>query len=152
MSQASPSMRHFAKRLIAYERKADEPSETKTPPAFAVCEKLRAHLAILMGVAGFRELLSCALPRAHAEVPWLGAVQVKADGSLEGLEELNAQRNPDELFEGGVVLVAQLLGLLVAFIGENLTLRLVREVCPEVPPNDFAFSNEGKYEKTKQYA
>jgi hypothetical protein len=142
-------MRHFAKRLIAYERKADEPSETKTPPAFAVCEKLRAHLAILMGVAGFRELLSCALPRAHAEVPWLGAVHVKADGSLEGFEQLDAHHNPDELFEGGVVLVAQLLGLLVAFIGERLTLRFVREVWPTVPLDDLDSSNGGKDEKTK---
>jgi hypothetical protein len=132
-------MRHFAKRLIVYERGANRITETKTPPAFQVCEKLRAHLATLMGTAGFRELQSCALPRASAEIPWLGAVQVKADGSLEGLEELNAQRNPDELFEGGAVLVAQLLGLLVAFIGERLTLRFVREVWPTVPLNDLDF-------------
>ena len=139
MSQATPRMRHFAKRLIVYERGANRITETKTPPAFQVCEKLRAHLATLMGTAGFRELQSCALPRASAEIPWLGAVQVKADGSLEGLEELNAQRNPDELFEGGAVLVAQLLGLLVAFIGERLTLRFVREVWPTVPLNDLDF-------------
>ena len=139
MSRASPKMRHFAKRLTVYERKANTPSETKTPPAFQVCEKLRVHLATFMGNAGFRELLSCALPRAKAEVPWLGAVHVKADGALEGLEELHAKRNPDELFEGGVVLVAQLLGLLVAFIGENLTLRFVREVWPEVPLDDLDF-------------
>jgi hypothetical protein len=35
--------------------------------------------------------------------------------------------------EGSVVLVAQLLALLVAFIGENLTLRMVREVWPKLP-------------------
>ena len=49
-------------------------------------------------------------------------MHVKADGSLEGVEEHHAQLDPDELFEGRVVLLAQLLGLLVAFIGENLTL------------------------------
>ena len=149
MSRASPKMRHFAKRLTVYERRVYTPSETNTPPAFQVCEKLRVHLAIFMGSTGFRELLSCALPRAKAEIPWLGAVQVKADGSLEGLEELNAKRNPDELFEGGVVLVAQLLGLLVAFIGETLTLRFVREVWPEVPLDDLDFGKGGKNEKTE---
>jgi hypothetical protein len=133
MSRASPRMRHFAKRLTVYERNANRTAKTSTPPAFQVCEKLRVHLATLMGATGFRELLSCALPRANAEVSWLRSVHVKADGSLEGLEELTAQRNPDELFEGGVVLVAQLLGLLTAFIGETLTLRFVREVWPEVP-------------------
>ena len=139
MSRASPEMRHFAKRLTAYERRANKPSETNTPPAFQVCEKLRAHLATFMGTAGYRELLSCALPRASAELPWLGAVRVKTDGALDGLENLKAQHNSDELFEGGVVLVAQFLGLLVAFIGENLTLRFVREVWPTVPLDDLDF-------------
>jgi circadian clock protein KaiC len=41
------------------------------------------------------------------------------------------------MFVGGVALLAQLLGLLVAFIGENLTLRLVREVWPKAPLNDL---------------
>jgi hypothetical protein len=133
MSRASPKMRHFAKRLTVYERGANKVTQTKTPPAFQVCEKLRVHLATLMGATGFRELLSCALPRAKAEAPWLRGLHVTADGALEGLEELSAQHNPDELFEGGVVLVAQLLGLLVAFIGETMTLRFVREVWPDVP-------------------
>ena len=149
MSRASPKMRHFAKRLTVYEGKANTASDTTTPPGFQVCEKLRAHLGTFMGTTGFCELLSCALPRAKAEIPWLGAVHVKADGSLEGLEELNAKRKPDELFEGGVVLVAQLLGLLVAFIGETLTLRFVREVWPEVPLDDLDFGKGGKNEKTE---
>jgi len=139
MSRASARMRHFAKRLTVYERRANTPSEINTQPAFQVCEKLRTHLGTFMGAAGFRELLSCALPRAQAEIPWLGAVHVKADGALEGLEELNAKHKPDELLEGGVVLVAQLLGLLVAFIGEKLTLRFVQEVWPTVPLNDLDF-------------
>ena len=149
MSRASPRMRHFAKRLTVYERKANTTSETKTPPAFEVCEKLRAHQGTFMGVAGFRELLSCALPRAKAEKPWLDAVHVKADGALDGLEELNAKRNPDELFEGGVVLVAQLLGLLVAFIGETLTLRIVRELWPGVPLDNLDFGKGDKDEQAK---
>jgi hypothetical protein len=149
MSEASPKMRHFAKRLTVYERRRNTPSETKTPPAFQVCEKLRVHLAIFMGNTGFRELLSCALPRAQAEIPWLGAVKVKADGAFEGLEELNAKRNPDELLEGGVVLVAQLLGLLTAFIGQTLTLRFVREIWPEVPLDDLNSGKEGRNEKAE---
>ena len=36
---------------------------------FLVCEKLRPHLAMLMGNAGFRALLSRALALAKAEVP-----------------------------------------------------------------------------------
>ena len=139
MSRASPKMRHFAKCLITFERKANGSSETEIPPGFPVCEKLRAPLATFMGNNGFRELLSCALPRASAEAPWLRAVQVKADGTLEGVEELHTRHSADELFEGEVVLVAQLLGLLVAFIGETLTLRFVREVWPKVPLDHLGF-------------
>ena len=149
MSRASLKMRHFAKRLSVFERRAGTASETKVPPAFEVCEKLRAHLGTFMGSKGFCELLSCALPRARAEIPWLGAVHVKADGALEGLEALSAKHNPDELFEGGVVLVAQLLGFLTAFIGETLTLLFVREVWQEVPLDDLEFSKGGKDEPTE---
>jgi len=39
-----------------------------------------------------------------------------------------------------VLLVAQLLGLLVAFIGENLTLRLMRDVWPKLSLEDLKFT------------
>jgi len=134
MSRATPPMRDFAKRIIACEARGNG-SSALAPAAFPVPEKLRPQLATLMGKAGFRALLSRALALANAEIPWLRAVRVNADGSLEGFEELYAQLPPEEFFEGRVVLLAQLLGLLVAFIGENLTLRLVREIWPKLPPS-----------------
>jgi hypothetical protein len=149
MSRATPQMRSIAERLIAFETRENKFSGIKTPAAFLVCEKLRPQLAILAGSGGFHALLSRAFALANPEVPWLRTVHINADGSLEGLEELHAQLDRDELFEGGVVLVAQLLGLLVAFIGENLTLRLLREVWPRVPLDDLVFGNGDQYEKTK---
>jgi len=142
-------MRDFAERLIAYETGQNKSSEAKAPAACLVGEKLRPHLATLMGNVGFRALLSRALVLANAEVPWLRAVHVKADGSFEGLEELGAQVGPDEIFEGCVVLLAQLLGLLVAFIGEDLTLRLGREVWPKLSLDNFDFDKGDKNEKSK---
>jgi hypothetical protein len=137
-------MRDFAERLIAYETRGNKSSETKNPAAFLVGEKLRPHLARLMGKVGFRELLSRALVLANAEVPWLRAVRLKADGSFEELAELGAQVDPDEIFEGRVVLLAQLLGLLITFIGEDLTLRLVREVWPKLSLNNLDFGKGDK--------
>jgi hypothetical protein len=134
-------MRNFARRLIAYETGESNSSRTKPPAAFLVCEKLRPPLAKLAGNGGFHALLSRAIALAKPEVPWLRTVHVNTDGSLEGLEVLHAQSDHDELFDGGVVLVAQLLGLLVAFIGEDLTLRLMREVWPKVLLNDVVFDN-----------
>jgi hypothetical protein len=149
MSRATPQMRDLSQCLIAYETRGNKSSETKTPAAFLVGEKLRPHLATLMGNVGFRALLSRALALANAEVPWLRAVHVKADGSLEGLDELEAQVDPEEMAEGTVVLAAQLLGLLVVLIGENLTLRLVREAWPKLSLNDLDFGKGDKNEKAK---
>jgi hypothetical protein len=142
-------MRDFAKRLMDYETSRNKSSETKNPATFLVGEKLRPHLAALMGNVGFRALLSRALVLANVEVPWLRAVHVKADGSLEGLDELDAKVDPEEISERGVVLLAQLLGLLVAFIGETLTLRLVRDIWPNLTLYDLGFGKGDKNEKQK---
>jgi hypothetical protein len=148
MSRATPQMRHFAKRLIVYETNGNKSAKTQTPAAPLVPEKLRLHLAALMGNGGFQALLSRSLALAGAEVPGLRAVQVKADGTLEGWEELHAQLDPSKFFEARVVLLARLLGLLVAFIGENLTLRLAQEVWPKVPLDDLDLASGAKNKKT----
>jgi hypothetical protein len=144
MSRATPKIRDFAERLITYEMRGNQSSQTKTPVACLVCEKLRPHLATFMGAVGFQALLSRALVLTNAEVPWLRSVHVRADGSFEGLDELGTQVDPKEIFEGCVVLLAQLLGLLVAFIGEDLTLHLTREVWPKKPLDNFDFGKRSK--------
>ena len=142
-------MRDFAERLIVYETRENKSSETKTQAAFLVGEKLRPQLAALMGNVGFRALISRALALSNAEIPWLRAVHVNTDGSFQGLDELGAQVGPDEIFEGRVVLLAQLLGLLVTFIGELLTLRLVRDVWPKLSLNEVELGTRDKNEKVK---
>jgi hypothetical protein len=142
-------MRNFARRLIDYEASGAISGQTKAAAAYHVCEKLRTPLAALVGNGGFRALLARALTLATAEVPGLHGIHVKPDGSLDGVEDLHAQLDPHKYFEGGGVLLAQLLGLLAAFIGENLTLRLVREVWPKAPFNDLDFVNQNENEKSK---
>jgi hypothetical protein len=74
---------------------------------------------------------------ARAEAPSLGAVEIAADGSLQGLYELGPQINKDKdrdqanANEGGAILISQLLGLLLTFIGEAVTLRMLQDVWPE---------------------
>jgi hypothetical protein len=125
-----PESRHLAQRLLNYEAVAGENSEPTESAAFRVCAKLRRPLITLAGVAGFRSLLSRALTLARAEAPSLSAVQVAADGSLKGLDELASQTDKKQARDGAI-LIAQLIGLLLTFIGEGLTLRLVQDVWPE---------------------
>jgi hypothetical protein len=131
-------------RLIVHEARGNKPSVAKAAADFSTCEKMRPHLATLVGNGGYHALLSRALALAQTEVPWLRAVRVKAEGTLEGVEQHHAQLGPDKFFEGKVVLFAQLLGLLVAFIGENLTLRLLCEVWPNVKLDGLEFGTERK--------
>ena len=142
-------MRRFARYLIECETKGNKSFGTMASAAFPVPEKLRQPLTVLMGSGGFRALLSRALALATTEVRWLRAVQVKADGAFEGVETLHERIDPAELVEGRVELLAQLLGLLVAFIGPNLTLRLVREIWPQISLGDLDLGNGGKNEETK---
>ena len=125
-----PKARDLALRLLAHADVAGKTSEPTEFAAFVVCERLRQPLITLAGLAGFRSLLSRALTLARADAPDLSAVQVAADGSLKGLDELASQAE-EEAQEGGVVLITQLIGLLLTFIGNDLTLRLVQDVWPE---------------------
>ena len=67
MSRVTPQLRNFAERLISYETDGNKSAELKIPCDFNVSEKLRPHLATLMGVAGFRALLSRSLALAQEE-------------------------------------------------------------------------------------
>jgi len=137
MNRAAPKLRIYAERLIAYEMRQNASSKSNPTAAFVVIETLGPHFSALMGAAGFRALLSRALVLAAAEVAWLSDLKVKADGLIEGLNELEAQANLEEIAEGGIVLLARLLGLLVTLIGEDLTLQLLDNV------NDLQFAPEG---------
>lgn len=144
MSTAPPEIRDFARRLVALEAARDEPPVTGGSPAVRVCEKLRLPLARLAGTEGFRALLSRAVALAKSEVHSLGAVVVRADGSLEGLDGAGHDQDAGAGGEGGVAVVARLLDLLATFIGEPLTLRLVRDAWPEVSAAGADVSSEGE--------
>jgi hypothetical protein len=127
---------------MVHESSRNRSAQAKTRAAFSVVEKLRPHLANLMGIGGFRALLARALVLGSAEASWLGAVRVNETGSLEGSDASYSQLDPAECLEGSVVLLAQLLGLLVALIGPNLTSRVVGEVWPRF--HSKAWDSAGK--------
>lgn len=104
---------------------------------------------MLMGGAGFQALLARALALAAVEAPWLAAVLVVADGELEGLAVAQARLDAAEFSEGEAALLAQLLGLLVAFIGQALTLRLIIQIWPQLSFDDADFGETAKNEKAK---
>ena len=124
----SSEMRALAEYLVAFEAASLDIAESDTLATCRVCEKLRRPLVTLTGTAGFASLLSRSLVLAKRQAPALGTVQVRSDGTLEGLVAEAAEANP--------VLVASLLTLLMTFIGETLTLRLLNDIWPDLLSTD----------------
>jgi hypothetical protein len=129
MDKPSSAIRDLAGRLLAASQTAADPHGHET----LVNEKLRISLTQFAGADGFAALLRRALALASAEVPALRSARVSADGRLEGLELLPGLSGSAG-GEEAVALTAHLLGLLITFVGEPLTLRLVREAWPERAP------------------
>jgi len=128
-----PESRHLAQRLLAY-----EPLRARTPSQRSLrlsrlCE-LRRPL-ITRGSCRFSLAPFSCSDAGQGGSSSLSTVQVAADGSLKGLDELEPQIDQKEVRDGGAILIAQLIGLLLTFIGEGLTLRLVQDVWPEAAFN-----------------
>ena len=139
----------LTRRLLAYEAIADKTSEPAQSAALRVYEKLRRPLFALIGVAGFQSLASRALTLAQTEAPGLSVVQVTADGSLQGLGELDQQIEKDLAEEGGAILIAQLLGLLSTFVGIAFALWLVQDAWPDAAFGDHNSGKRGEHEPTR---
>jgi hypothetical protein len=141
----SPETRDLAQRLLTYEANGGKTSEPVESTILRVYEKLRQSLGEFAGTAAFHSLASRALAMARSEMPGLRAVQVSANGALEGLgqglgrglSEFGPQIDLEKDGAGehrvgdeGIAVIARLLGLLLIFLGEPITLRLLRNAWP----------------------
>jgi hypothetical protein len=131
MEMPSPAMRDLARKLLAASRSAEPGGQE----VVLVNDRLRIAMIRFTGADGFATLLRRALALASAESPALRSATVSADGRLEGLVQL-AAHSGSVAHAAEVAITANLLGLLATFMGEKLTLRLVREACPECFPDE----------------
>jgi hypothetical protein len=137
-NSVSPKLKRMVRRLMAYEYVVgDKPPYTRESLAFRLCGKLRQPLVRLTGVAGFRSLLARALTLTAQRIGWMKAVHVTAEGDLGEVAEAQAGMPPGKIAEGEIELMAQLIGLLVTFIGAELTGQLLREAWPKAAVEDL---------------
>jgi hypothetical protein len=129
MDSPPTSIRAWAQRLVAVEASNRSASDTDSPEVLHIFEKLRSALTQFVGADGFTALMRRALALARREVPPLETANVTSDGRLEGIDEhaTNAMNHT----EAATVITAHLLALLVTFVGEPLTLRLMCDVWPD---------------------
>ena len=122
MEKPSSSLRELAAQLRAASARDYDP---QVPDAVLVNENFRDALTRLTGAAGVTSLLRRALALASAEMPALRRVKMSANGQLEGIEHLAEDATSREV--AGMAVTMQMLELLVTFIGESITRRLVLE-------------------------
>jgi len=72
-------------------------------------------------------------------------VEIAANGDLENYAEQSAKH---QSADGSEVLLAHLIGLLEAFIGEILTLRLIHDLWPDRPKDDNDFTQGNEHEQS----
>ncbi len=132
MTPAALPQRNLATTLLAEE--CDIHKEASEAACQRVCSRLGAILSKLAGAAGYRSLLARALALAQAEAPGLKPVRVSPEGTLTGFSTVKTALNEAEFAGAELVLVAYLLELLNTFIGEALTLQLVKEAWPAIDP------------------
>ena len=83
------------------------------------------YLTRVIGADGFTAMHRRALALARTNAPSLLTVTIASDGRLEGLEELGRPGDAP-----ASTITAHLLELLVTFIGDSATLRLVSDAFP----------------------
>jgi hypothetical protein len=120
--------RDLARSLVDSETDATTTALQTEPATARVYERLRRQLSAPVGADGFQALASRALALAKSEVPRLNAVKLSANGRLLGLGGVESLADADEDGEAGIILIAQLLGLFLTFLGEATTLRLIEDL------------------------
>lgn len=117
-------MRRLARWLLIYEAGDRLDENSLIEAAERASEKLRIHMSQRIGVEGCRTLLTRSLSLTVAEYPDMATVQLSPQGSLVGLRGTSS-------VDGAVAILNHFYNLLVTFIGEEITLRIIGTVWPE---------------------
>jgi hypothetical protein len=135
MPPVPPPLADFARRLFVHEAAGQQRHQDLVDAIERVCQALHTQLAPLVSTAGFNALIGRAVKLAAREYPVLAATSVitAPNCSIDGLRQAAEGRSPTEVADALVAILANFIWLLVIFIGENLGLRKVHEVWPDVP-------------------
>lgn len=132
MRQANPTVLRVARHLLQHEVGGSQDAASFADATVRAYDKLRVHLTKLMGTDGFTLLLVRSLTFARADFPWVESITVERDGSLTGVSSAVGEISEREAETGFTGLLVHFIGLLIAFIGEDMTLRLIQGAWPEV--------------------
>ena len=140
MIRRTPAVDDLARRLLEHERGGASHGEALSSAVERICQKLSDELETLVGRGGVCALFGRAVGLSKREFPYLAAIRLEPDAPLtfEALRESLRGRGAAEVDAAGTSLLANLLGLLVNLLGEDLGLRPVMSVWPNLSPGAAA--------------
>jgi hypothetical protein len=136
MNQRSPAVDDLVRRLLEHEAGGARDAESLASAVERTCHKLCDELETLVGRGGVCALFGRAVGLSKREFPYLATVRLQADAplSFEALRESLRGHDAAEVEAASASLLANLLGLLVNLLGDDLGLRPVRSVWPNLVP------------------
>ena len=130
MGRTSTGQVERAKRLLAHEGNSGSSSAECAAAAWRLYEKLNARLAPLLGSAGVQALFVRSAKLAQAEVGSLAEV-----ATPEGMNKLGAvlqALDSTKATEVAATLFGTFFELMTTFIGERLTVLVLRSAWPAI--------------------
>lgn len=136
MMQRSPAVDDLVRRILEHEAGGARDAESLASAVERACRRLADELETLVGRGGVSALFGRAVSLAKREFPYLATVRLQPDAplSFDALRRSLQGRGPVDVETASTSLLANLLGLLVNLLGEDLGLRPVMSVWPNLLP------------------
>ena len=134
MSPVSPAHREMARELLEEELRAGADGRLPSDAAERLCLRFYRGLDPLVTRAGSRAFLSRSLRLTEAEHPFVARLRAGTTDApcFEGIDDAVSGLEAAAVFTGFETVFGNMIGLLVTFIGEDLTMHALREVLPDL--------------------
>jgi hypothetical protein len=125
-------MRALSGRILAHALAGQTEPEAVAAAVEGTVRRLHEEVSSLIGPVGLLALVRRATHLSRREFPWLDQLEVQVGHvmALQGLTECVRTQGREQVAEGATLLLSHLLELLCNFIGQDLTLRMVRRGWP----------------------
>lgn len=133
-----PADMRVARRILAHEMGDRQGLVGLSEGAEQASRKMAGVLIGLVSAVGSQALFARALYLSRAEFPFLVGVRAgtSPESNLEGLRASLEGVEVERAREGVASVLASLIGLMITFLGENLTWRLLGRAWPEALLSD----------------
>jgi hypothetical protein len=138
-----PAPEALARQVLAIEAAAHQRADDMPAAAGLAYDRLRARLSVFLGEVGFDALWARALALTRRSFPPADAAAEEHAAALPpGLATVIAGRNAVEAATMLQTVFANFFTLLFSFIGSEISLRLIRQLWPDLPRDAADMSGE----------